>query len=196
MKLGLPGAVIHLPPVEGIGLVADLNIGERLKSSIGGVLTGAEVFALIEGAIIGPSSGLNVNGRSLTWSLVSPSDVEILPWEHFNPLSVMRRRRIGSRGTNRSHGSTKNPQDLLKSGSPELLMEALSDKVSAMTAMDKDEITPTRNLVDYGLDSLISLELRNWVRRSFDIDMHVNEINAAKDLKSIVDYILSHTNSV
>jgi acyl carrier protein len=191
----LPAVVIHLPPVESIGRVAELNIGERLKSSIGGFLTGAEVLTLIEGGIIGPSSGLNVNGRSLSWSLISATEVNTLPWQHFKPLSVMQRQRTKCGSVDHPHQESNRPQDLLKTGSPEQLMDALSDKISSMTAMDRDEITPTRRLVDYGLDSLISLELRNWIRRNFDLDMRVQEINAAKDLKAIIDYIISQGRS-
>lgn len=33
-------------------------------------------------------------------------------------------------------------QDLLEDGSPELLIDALSDKVSSITTIDRDEITP------------------------------------------------------
>ncbi|KAI0133897.1 putative polyketide synthase [Xylariales sp. AK1849] len=196
VKLGLPASVIHLPPVEGIGRVAELDIGKRLKSSIGGILTGAEVFTLVEGAIIGPSSGLGIDGRYLSWSLVSASDVEILPWEHLNPLSVMRRQRKGPHSMNHSHTGKKTSQDALKTGSPEFLLAVLGDKVSSMTAMDRDEITPTRSLIDYGLDSLISLELRNWIRRNFEVDMQVNDINASTDLKAVMDYIVSHMKRV
>jgi acyl carrier protein len=164
---------------------------KRLKSSIGGLLRGTEVLTLVEGAIIGPKSGLGVDGRNLSWSLVSASDVETLPWEHFNPLSVMRRQRTGPRGARSSWNDTGRSQQQLKTASPEQLMDALSEKISTMTAMDRDEITPTRSLVDYGLDSLISLELRNWIRRNFDLNMDVKDINAAKDLDAILDYILS-----
>lgn len=189
----MPAAVIHLPPVSDFGLVAELSLIQPLKRSIGGLLCGAEVLTLVEGGIIGPQSGLGVNGKHLTWSLVSASEVEKLPWEHFHSLSVMRRLRKGRRSTKAAAGRTGKSQGQLKSGSPELVMNALIDKVSAMTAIDRDEITPAKSLDEYGLDSLISLEFRNWIRRNFDLDLQVHEINASKDLKSIQDRIFSST---
>lgn len=189
----MPAAVIHLPPVSDFGLVAELSLIQPLKRSIGGLLRGAEVLTLVESGIIGPQSGLGVNGNHLAWSLVSESEVETLPWEHFHSLSVMRRLRSGPRGTNSASSGAGKSQGQLRTGSPELIMNALSDKVSAMTAIDRDEITPTKSLAEYGLDSLISLELRNWIRRNFDLDLHVDEINASKDLKSVLDRILSAT---
>ncbi|KAH8201465.1 hypothetical protein TruAng_004389 [Truncatella angustata] len=196
LALGLPGAVIHLPPVEDIGLVAELNIGERLRSSIGGILSAQEVYTLVEGAILGPSAGLGVGGKNLSWSLVPSTEVEMLPWERFMPISVMKRQRIGRNGLNHSQSGKENRLQLLKSASLDGLMDALMDKVSSMTAMDKDEVTPTRSLIDYGLDSLISLELRNWIRRNFDVHMETSDINTSTDLRAIADYILSHKKTV
>lgn len=140
---------------------------------------------------MGPSSGLNANGRSLSWMLASETDIKSLDWAHFNPLSVMRRQQIDSGGVNRSLSKNKKLQDLLRDGSPELLMDAMSDKVSSITMIERDEITPSRNLKDYGLDSLFSLELRNWIRRSLDVDVALKDITFARDLQALVDRILS-----
>lgn len=196
LRLGLPAAVIHLPPVEDIGLVAELNIGKRLKSSIGGILSAEEVYTLVEGAIIGPSAGLGVNGRNLSWSLVSSTEVETLPWERFMATSVMKRQRKGRNGLGHSQSDKENHLESLRTGSLDVVMDALMDKVSSMTAMDKDEIAPTRSLIDYGLDSLISLELRNWIRRNFDVHMETSDINTSTDLRAIMDYIFSHMKTV
>jgi acyl carrier protein len=196
LRLGLPAAVIQLPAVEDIGRVAELNMGKRLKSSIGGTLSAEEVYTLVEGAIIGPSAGLGVNGRHLSWSLVPSTEVETLPWERFMANSVMKRQRIGRNGPNHSQSDKANQLKSLRTGSLGVVMDALMDKVSSMTAMDKDEITPTRSLIDYGLDSLIALELRNWIRRNFDVLMETSDINTSRDLRAITDYIFSHMKTV
>lgn len=162
----------------------------QLRANLGVTINQDQFYTLIEGAIIGPSSGLNANGRSLSWTLASKTDIDHLAWEHFNPLSVMRRLRSDSGGADPSTSGGKNLQDLLKDGSPELLIDALSDKVSSITMIDRDEITPDRNLLDYGLDSLFSLELRNWIRRSLDVDMALKDITTARDLKALVGRIL------
>ncbi|KAK5987983.1 Highly reducing polyketide synthase valA [Cladobotryum mycophilum] len=190
VKLGLPSVAIDLPVVEGVGLAVDRGIIGQLTASLGVTITEHQFYTLIEGAIVGPSSGLNAHGRSLSWTLASKMDIDSLSWEHFNTLSVMRRLRTGSGGVNPFSNEGRKLQDLLKDGSPELLMDALSDKVSSITMIDRDEITPNRNLLDYGLDSLFSLELRNWIRRSLDVDMALKDITAAKDLKALMDQIL------
>lgn len=190
VKLGLPAVAVDLPVVESVGLAVERGTIEQLRASLGVTVTEDQFYTLIEGAIIGPSSGLNANGTSLSWMLASKKDVESLTWEHFNPLSVVRRLRTDAGGANTSSDEGKKLQDLLKDGSPELLVDALSDKVSSITMIDRDEITLNRNLLDYGLDSLFSLELRNWIRRTLDVDVALKDITAAKDLKTLVDRIL------
>ncbi|KAL8789759.1 MAG: hypothetical protein Q9213_001010 [Squamulea squamosa] len=190
VKLGLPAVSVDLPIVESVGLAVERGTIGQLRASLGVTITEDQFYTLIEGAIIGPSSGLNAYGRSLSWTLATKADIDSLVWEHFNPLSVMRRLRAYSGGVSLSSNESKKLQELLKDGSPELLMDALSDKVSTITMIDRDEITPDRSLLDYGLDSLFSLELRNWVRRSLKIDMVLKDITSARDLRALVDRIL------
>ncbi|KAL9594233.1 MAG: hypothetical protein Q9179_005489 [Wetmoreana sp. 5 TL-2023] len=190
VKLGLPAVAVDLPVVESVGLAVERGMIHHMKASIGLTITEDQFYTLIEGAIIGPSSGLNAHGKSLSLTLASKTNTEFLAWERFNPLSVMRRQRLDSGVVNPSSNRSKKLQDLLKNGSPELLMDALSDKVSSITMIDRDEITPDRSLLDYGLDSLFSLELRNWIRRSLDADVALKDITSARDLKALVDRIL------
>ncbi|KAL8922238.1 MAG: hypothetical protein Q9208_005317 [Pyrenodesmia sp. 3 TL-2023] len=189
-SLGLPAVALDLPIVESVGLAVDRGIIEQLKASVGVTITEAQFYTLIEGAIIGPSSGLNAHGRSLSWTLVSKRDIDSLAWEHFNPSSVMRRLRTGPDRVKSSSNEGKKLEDLVKDGSPELLMDALCDKVSSITMISRDEIAPDRGLLDYGLDSLFSLELRNWIRRILKVDVALQDITSARDLKALVDRIL------
>jgi len=182
--------------------VAETNLIRRLRSTIGAVLRGTEVLTLVEAAILGADARLATDGKHLSWSLVPDTEVATLPWEHFNPLSAMRRRRQNA--TSRAGSSSDSAEGPagednkasgkkdLKTAGPEALMSALSDKVSAMTAIERSEITPDRSLVDYGLDSLISLELRNWIRRIFDVNIEVKDINSSADLTVVASRILGN----
>lgn len=185
----MPAVTIDLPLVEGVGFVVDRGILEQLKASLGLTISEDQLYTLIEGAIIGPSSGLVFNGRALSWTLPSKMEVNHLSWEHFNPLSVMGRLRTASGGVKASSDESKKLQNLLKDGSHEVLLDALGDKVSSITMIDRDEITPDRGLLDYGLDSLFSLELRNWIRRRLNVDMALKDIVSASNLKTLVERI-------
>ena len=187
----MPAVTIDLPLVEGVGLAVDRGILRQLKANLGVTISEDQLYTLIEGAIIGPSSGLNTHGRSLSWILASKVEISHLAWEHFNPLSVMRRLRIDSGGVKQSSNESKTLHDLLREGSPELLLDALGDKISSITMIDRDEVTADRSLLEYGLDSLFSLELRNWIRRRLNIDMALKDIISASNLKALMERITS-----
>ncbi|KAL8999566.1 MAG: hypothetical protein Q9169_001655 [Polycauliona sp. 2 TL-2023] len=193
-QLGLPAVTIDLPVVESFGLAVDRGISEQLKASLGMTISEDRLYDLVTGAIIGPSSGLNADGRSLAWTHVSKMEIDHLSWEHISSLSVMRRLRAKSgRVETSSDTEKKKLRDLLKDGSYKSLLDALGDKISSMTTINRDEITPDRSLLEYGLDSLFSLELRNWIRRQLNIDMSLKAIVSASNLKALVERIATRT---
>lgn len=194
--MGLPAVTVSLPLVEGVGIAFDRGIVQHLQGTVGASINEDQLFTLIHGAIIGPSSGLNAHGRSLSCTLASKTEADDLPWEHISPLSVIGRLRNRAGGVDPSSNESKKLQGHLQNASPELLLEALGDKVSSITRIDRDEITPDRSLLDYGLDSLFSLELRNWIRRQLNVDMALKDITAAPNLKTLVQRITPRMTSV
>nr|POF16687.1 highly reducing polyketide synthase azab [Quercus suber] len=196
IRLGLPAVAVSLPLVEGVGIAFDRGIVEHLQGTVGASINEDQLFTLIHGAIIGPSSGLNTHGRGLSCTLASKTEADDLPWEHISPLSVIGRLRNRAGGVDPSSKESKKLQGHLHNASPELLLEALGDKVSSITRIDRDEITPDRSLLDYGLDSLFSLELRNWIRRQLNVDMALKDIIAAPNLKTLVQRITLRMTSV
>ena len=163
--MGLPAVTVSLPLVEGVGIAFDRGIVQHLQGIVGASINEDQLFTLIYGAIIGLSSGLNAHERRLSCTLASKTKADDLPWEHISLLSVIERLRNRAGGVDSSSNESKKLQDHLQNTSPKLLLEALGDKISSITMIDRDEITPDRSLLDYGLDSLFSLELRNWIRR-------------------------------
>lgn len=71
------------------------------------------------------------------------------------------------------------------------LIEALITKVSAMTMIERDEVVADGPLVSYGLDSLVSVELRNWIRRETGVDLALTAITQAANLRALATQILS-----
>lgn len=189
----MPAVTIDLPMSEGIGFVVDRGILEQMKANLGMTISENQLYTLIQVTIIGPSSGLNAHGRSQSWTLASKLEVNHLAWEHFNPLAVIRRLRTASSDVKSASDESNKFQDLLKDGSHELLLDALGDKVSFITMIDRDEITPDRNLLDYGLDSLFSLELRSWIWRRLNFNVVLKDIVSAKSLNVLVERITSQT---
>ena len=182
---------VDLPIIEGTGLAVERRAIEQFKASLGVTIIENHFDTLIERAIIELTSGLDADGRSLSCTLASKMSVDLLAWEQFKPVAAMRRLLTVSGGANPASNESKKLQELLKDKSSEHLMDALSGKVSSIAMLDRDEVIPNRSLLEYGLDSLFPLELRNWIRRSLDVDIALKNIATAIHLKALVDHILS-----
>lgn len=191
----MPAVSISLPVVEGAGYAHDRNLGETLKATIGVTLSEAQMHTVVKAAIVGPASGLVHDGRIVAAVKAKrDDDGRDLPYDNAQLLFALRQPKKdlggdvagGQRGQKtggKAHGDWKD-------GSPEGLMAALTEKIAVITMMDIEEITPERDLDDYGLDSLISVELRNWIKRESGVDLSLSAIIESENLQALVDDIL------
>ncbi|CAO2653522.1 Nn.00g029330.m01.CDS01 [Neocucurbitaria sp. VM-36] len=66
----------------------------------------------------------------------------------------------------------------------EMMTEALVNKTADILQMPASEVDPSRPLYRYGVDSLVALEVRNWITREMKANMALLEILAAVPIKS------------
>lgn len=55
-------------------------------------------------------------------------------------------------------------------------MEAIAGQVAGVLTLARDEVEPERALHAFGVDSLLALELSNWLSRTFEFDVPVVEV--------------------
>lgn len=179
-----------------VGYAADHGLTEALKVSLGATLTEADVHTAVKGAIIGPSSGLNRDGKAISFRFTSGDDPNTLGWQYYHPLALAERINVKQRSAEADSsgqgrdGRVRRPGDAW-SGSPSGLLDALMDKVSSITMIERDEVEPDAPLSDYSLDSLVSVELRNWIRRETGVDLALPKIVGAANLRALATHILS-----
>ena len=65
------------------------------------------------------------------------------------------------------------------------------DKVSSITMIERDDIEPDAPLANYSLDSLVSVELRNWIRRETGVELPLPKIVNAGNLRALATHILA-----
>ncbi|KAI1348254.1 hypothetical protein F5Y01DRAFT_328626 [Xylaria sp. FL0043] len=70
---------------------------------------------------------------------------------------------------------------------------AIKDKVARALWGEPGDVDPQRGLSDYGVDSLMAIEFRSWIRRDFHADITVFEIIGEPSIESIVGLILERT---
>jgi acyl carrier protein len=68
---------------------------------------------------------------------------------------------------------------------------ALSKKLSALAYLDAETMDLEKPISDFGLDSLIAIELRNWIKREFKASLQSLEILNELGVKVLAQKILS-----
>ncbi|KAG5990097.1 hypothetical protein E4U52_004955 [Claviceps spartinae] len=59
-----------------------------------------------------------------------------------------------------------------------------------MAIMDREEIRSDEPVASYNLDSLVSVELRNWIRRETGVELLLSSITQAESLRALATEIL------
>ncbi|KAJ4245071.1 hypothetical protein NW762_014282 [Fusarium torreyae] len=194
---GQPTVSVALPVVLDVGYVADRDLEGKLTSSLGAVLSLAHLRTVIKGGIMGPSSGLYRDGKAISFSYARGDDSSTLPWQAFHPRALVDYIRAETRAdgtsddTKSREAKTKGLQ-LSNGGDPlTSLLAVLMDKVSSITMIERDEIEADAPLSNYSLDSLVSVELRNWIRRETSVELPPSKIANTANLRALAAYILA-----
>nr|R4WH05.1 RecName: Full=Highly reducing polyketide synthase ACRTS2; Short=HR-PKS ACRTS2; AltName: Full=ACR-toxin biosynthesis protein S2 [Alternaria alternata]BAN19720.1 polyketide synthase [Alternaria alternata] len=187
---------IGLPVVLDVGYVADHDLrGGLLNDSLSAGVTMADIRATFNCILLGPSSPFVRNGRASTFKVyINGQPVQDVTWNYFHPahskvrLTNANRNKVKatSGGAEISSASWTTAEDPLTG-----LIEALIAKVSAMTMMEREDVLPDAPLASYSLDSLVSVELRNWIRRETTAEMTLVSITKAENLRALAVNILA-----
>lgn len=68
----------------------------------------------------------------------------------------------------------------------DVVVEALKNKLGRALGMQDEDIDTDKSLTDYGVDSLMAVELRNWIWWGFRASVTVFDImSPARDIKGV-----------
>lgn len=186
---------IALPVVLDVGYVAQNDLSESLKQTLGATLTMADIRAAVKGAIFGKSSPFHHDGKIAAFKMyLDGQAVQNGPWKYFHPVhtkerliaEASKRKKAGVEGdTGLSTASWTAAENPLTG-----LLEALISKVSAMTMIEREDVRGDVPLASYSLDSLVSVELRNWIRRETSVELALSAILQAENLQTLAENIL------
>jgi hypothetical protein len=162
-----------------VGYIAqkDAVAARLLKGGIG-TTPEKEFLRVIELAIQGPSDGVTqlLNGlRTDTEDnagFIWVRDRRFSPVVPIHQVGAARKSASGKAGGNKTESSlTQSLQDECEaSGAVSLILGALVEKIAGMFGIDRDDITTDSPVSRYGVDSLIAVELRNWIVTSAGAD--------------------------
>ena len=63
-----------------------------------------------------------------------------------------------------------------------IVAEAIARKISTLVAVAYEEVDLQRSVVEFGLDSLVLIELKNWIAHKFQAMLQASEISDAKHI--------------
>ncbi|KAK8091924.1 polyketide synthase [Apiospora hydei] len=206
-KQGQYTVSIALPVVLDVGYVVEHNITELLKMALGASLTMADIRALFKCAVSGslekPTPYVQASGRATAFKVyVDGQAVSNGSWKYFHPVHTKERlaeaAALKSRAaeSNAATGGGGEATSWTAADDPEQgLTEALITKVAAMTMMEREEVLADAPLDSYNLDSLVSVELRNWIRRETTVELTLSAIMHADSLRALAAGILAQRNA-
>ncbi|KAJ4376392.1 hypothetical protein N0V83_001675 [Neocucurbitaria cava] len=202
-KLGLPATAIDLGIVGDVGYVVEKAAKkEKLRVQEFKHIKEEEMLALIELAIREPKSGHIVTGLDSDFDLKEWEAEDSTPFFAKDPvLSHLDYLRPHLHTSSTTQTSTDGAVSTTLSLSAQLasapsaeqaknyILTALLKKLSRSLMMDPSELDATRSMSAYGTDSLVAVEMKNWIQRETKVGVSVFEILQASSIGGLVEKI-------
>lgn len=198
-NLGLPAISLDLGMIDDVGYVAEnASVHDSLaKLGFEGVKEN-ELMALLHSAVKEPLrtskpaytiSGLGTyNENDLRPALANPR------FRHFRRMGT-HASSTSSNGTTTGTGSALDAfhTALRNATSPEEatehICEAIMEKMATLLMVPREEILPSRPMAEYGLDSLVAVQMRAWVAGAMEAQVSILELlanTAVRELAGVV----------
>ncbi|PGH05127.1 hypothetical protein AJ79_06875 [Helicocarpus griseus UAMH5409] len=198
---GLPCTTIDLAPVQGIGYLAENQERKNLvaESLSADWINENELRGLLTAAIRGDMAN-TCHHHCITGlgALKSMAGKETPFWAldaRFSHLLQASTSDEGQPCDPTSTSSIESPGLAAKNtteraDAEKIVTDALVLKVSNIMMRSVDEIDPSKSLGTYGLDSLITIEVRNWISREFHAGLQIMEILVTRSVVELAGLIL------
>ena len=201
--LGLPASVIDIGIVDGVGYVAENKDREaQIATAAHDRLAEDELLALVRAAISGAfnGGGGQPGTQTLTGFKLFPG--RPLPLWAADPkfshlLLDMQSSASDTAGDDRAVAVRVL---LKKAESPEAVMglvrEALKRKLASLLTIAVEDVDLRKPVVAYGLDSLVAIELRNWIGGELDAGVPLMELMNSPSMEGLAGKIAGKSKSV
>lgn len=177
----MPGVTLDLGAIQDVGYVSENpDLAYRLEK-LGHVFTREdEMLAMVESAILDPirevQSSQVISGFS---SALVSSDPKFSQFRHAVAAAS------GGAKSGAVVQSTLSDQLVAAKSMPDIIdiiCKALVGKLSHDFMISDSDIDVNGSLASYGVDSLVAVELRNWVARQMKADISIFDVLQSKSL--------------
>ena len=189
---GLPATSIDLAAVTDVGYLAqNTERKEIVMGSMGSEgVNEVELHALIAAAISKEMSR-SCSNHCITGLDIAPGS-QAPGWMLDAKFSQIRPSHLdkGARSTAKTSLSQSLKQASSIQEAEALVYGGLVDKVSHILMIAKDEIDGRQPIAAYGLDSLVAVEIRNWITRETDASLQVLELLSSGSLIALSQLVV------
>ncbi|CAG8903978.1 unnamed protein product [Penicillium egyptiacum] len=196
-SLGLPGTSIDLAAVSDVGYLADTDTQRRqevLKNIGSQTIDESEVLALVAAALTGDLDQ-SCSGQCITGLRLDSLDNNF--WAQDARFSVLYQATKGTLGSSSQHNGPSVPLHVTLSAASSkeealrVCYEALAAKLAQVLVLSLEDMDPSISVVSLGLDSLVAIEIRNWIAREANANVQVLELLSGGSLMALAEIILN-----
>jgi hypothetical protein len=185
---GLPAVSIDLGMVKNVGIVANTaGVSDRLARLGFGSIAEQDLVRILDYIIAGDPPSQIVTG------------INTKPGPHWDNAHWIREPRFASlkcRQQADNSDASATPSGLrgqlgalVENGAVVdaelLILEALTEKLAGMFGLDAVDVAPSRPLSFFGVDSLVAVELRNWISLQTGADLSIFELLQSPSLAEL-----------
>ena len=197
LQQGLPACAINLGPVDDVGYLKDKDTLGRIFEARGWTpINEALVHRILRASILQQTHKLNPDSSGQLVTAILPGKTPFEPLHRFSTL----RPAPGSAATGFG-GATASTvtkiamlKNAAKGGLDRATLLAAAMELVNVTLMRSlgihEPLEASRPLANYGVDSLVAVELRNWARMELGVDMGTLEIVETKTLTALCEGLI------
>ncbi|KAJ5809731.1 polyketide synthase [Penicillium pulvis] len=197
LQQGLPACSINLGPIEEVGYLANDDQGamlNRVFETRGWTpIHEALLHQILRISILQQTHDLNPSHTGQLVTAIMPGNTPFEPVHRFSALAGNNTTKTGGD----INAESKSKLLLLKKGSSDtdhaILLAAAVELVNPVLMRSLgigEPLDPTRPLSNYGVDSLVAVELKNWIRQQLEIEVSALEIVGARTLTALCETLL------
>lgn len=193
---------LDLPAVEGSDSIISLptNLQEMMRQ-VSILMTFDEVFQLLEYAMTTGADGksfhsiMGFDRQSMT---AAADEATLTSASMFRTIPRTR----SSESTDASGASTSRDVESLLANAVsideavQVILDETTEKFISFLNIDTEDVTPDSPLSSFGLDSLVSIELKNWMVRTFKVTLQASELTGAPSIAHLCQLLANRSRLV
>lgn len=198
---GLPASSLDLTMVSDSGYLADKaeKLAEVARNLGSDSICESEVLALLSAAING-RLGETCNNHTITGMRITAAMQPFWTADaKFKHLRIAMEEAAAADASLKAGAISFKAALKLAKTSPEaetIVCNGLVDKISAVLMLEAEDMDVTRSLSHYPLDSLVAIEIRNFITREFEANMQVLELLSSGSIQTLAKAVVGKSKIV